>query len=246
MVPYQAIKEEFVTKVVQTADGRVYHGIVADKDDKRIVLKEAAGSLRTVATSDIEASKEGGSLMPKGLVNFLTRAEFIDLVRFLSELGKPGAYAIRSTPTVQRWRYLKPVPRPLTESVPNPDTFESEVLAADPSRWLPAYAQLAGELPLHELTADTGGKVLYLQAELDVSHGDKVEVKLDDPSGVTAWTDALPAPPFQGASYPAELSTGRHKLTLRVDTAARKARTLRVEVLKPVGSSAEYSIVGGR
>ena len=36
--------------------------------------------------------------MPKGLVNFMTRAEFVDLVRFLSELGKPGPYAIRSTP----------------------------------------------------------------------------------------------------------------------------------------------------
>jgi len=32
MVPDQAIKEEFVTKVVQTADGRVFHGIVADKE----------------------------------------------------------------------------------------------------------------------------------------------------------------------------------------------------------------------
>ena len=246
MLPDQAIKEEFHTLVVQTADGQVFQGIVADKDDKRIVLKEAAGTLRTVATSEIEASKEGGSLMPKGLVNFLTRAEFIDLVRFLSELGKPGPYAIRSTPTVQRWRYLKPVSKPLAESVPNPDTFESEVLAADGSRWLPAYAQLAGDLPLGELTADTGTKVLYVQAEVDVSHGDNVEIKLNDASGVTAWIDAIPASFSAGASFPAELATGRHKLTFRVDTTARKSPTLRVEVLKPAGSSAEYSVVGGR
>ena len=33
--------------------------------------------------------------MPKGLANLMTRAEFLDLVRFLSELGKPGPYAIR-------------------------------------------------------------------------------------------------------------------------------------------------------
>jgi putative heme-binding domain-containing protein len=87
MLPDQAIKEEFHTLVVQTAEGQVFQGIVADRDDKRIVLKEATGALRTVPAADVEATKEGGSLMPKGLVNFLTRAELVDLVRFLSELG---------------------------------------------------------------------------------------------------------------------------------------------------------------
>ena len=29
------------------------------------------------------------------------------LAKFISELGKPGPYAIRTRPTVQRWRVLK-------------------------------------------------------------------------------------------------------------------------------------------
>ncbi len=57
MVPDQAIKEEFVTKVVQTADGRVFHGIVADKDDKRLVLREATGELRTIPADEIDATQ---------------------------------------------------------------------------------------------------------------------------------------------------------------------------------------------
>jgi hypothetical protein len=32
--------------------------------------------------------KQNGSVMPSGLADTLTRAEFRDLVRFLSELGK--------------------------------------------------------------------------------------------------------------------------------------------------------------
>jgi putative heme-binding domain-containing protein len=245
MLPDQAIKEEFLTLTVQTADGQVFQGIVADKDDKRVVLKEATGELRTIPTADIEDTKEGGSLMPKGLVNFVTRAEFVDLVRFLSELGKPGPFAVRSTPTVQRWRWLKPVPDALARSVPDPSTFRALVLGADAARWLPAYARTAGDLPLGELTPEAG-KVLYLQGEVEVSHGGTVLVKLNSASGVTAWVDDQPAPAFSGSGFTTELSAGRHKLTFLADTAARGDVPLRVEVLKPAGSSAAYDVVGGR
>jgi putative heme-binding domain-containing protein len=245
MLPDQAIKEEFHTLVVATSDGQVFQGIVADKDDKRVVLKEATGELRTVPTSEIEDSKEGGSLMPKGLVNFMTRAEFVDLVRFLSELGKPGPYAVRSTPTIQRWRTLKPVPDALAKSVPDASTFAAQVLNADPARWLPAYARTAGDLPLGELTPGAG-QVLYLQGDVEVSHGDKVVVKLNSADGVTAWVDDQAAPQFNGSEFATELPSGRHKLTFRVDTAARGDKPLKAEVLKPPGSSAEYAVLGGR
>lgn len=244
MLPDQAIKEEFHTLIVLTAEGQVFQGVVADKDDTRVILREATGELRTIAASDIEESKEGGSLMPKGLVNFMTRAELVDLVRFLSELGKPGPYAIRATPTVQRWRSLSAVPEPLSKTVPDLQTFRALVLDADPGRWLPAYARTAGALPLDELAVAAGGPVLYLRAEVEVSRGGALAVKLDSADGVHAWVDAKPAPP--GAGFTTPMATGRHTLTFRVDAAARKDKALKVEVLKPAGSSAEYAVVGGR
>jgi hypothetical protein len=184
--------------------------------------------------------------MPKGLVNFMTRAEFVDLVRFLSELGKPGPYAVRSTPTVQRWRVLKPVPADLSKSAPDPQTFASEVLNADASRWLPAYAKVAGDLPLDEMVAAADSPLLYLQGEVEVSHGDTVRVKLNSAEGVRAWVDDRPAPAFAGDAFTTRLESGRHRLTFRVETAARTSPVLKVEVLKPEGSSAEYAVVGGR
>ena len=234
MVPDQAIKEEFVTKVVQTTDGRVFHGIVADKDGRRIILREATGELRTIPTDEIDDSKDGGSLMPKGLVNFLTRAELVDLLRFLSELGKPGPYAIHATPTLQRWRVLK-------GAAGDPD-FKSEVFDAEPHRWIPAYATAPGNIPLAEFAALAEGPVVYLQGEVNVTAAGPVAFGVGSVGGIKAWVDDRPAP--DGAKFAVDLEPGLHKLTLRVDTAARKA--LKVEVTKPEGSSAQFTVVGGR
>jgi putative heme-binding domain-containing protein len=242
MVPDQAIKEEYVTKVVQTTDGRVYHGIVADKDDKRIILREATGELRTIPVDEIDDSKDGGSLMPKGLVNFLTRAEFVDLLRFLSELGKPGPYAIHTTPTLQRWRILKPVGEELAKAVPDDDIFQKDVLGAETNRWVPAYATVPGAIPLAEFAAITDSPVVYLQAEINVTAAGPVAFGLGSASGIKAWVDEKSAP--EGPAFTVDLEPGVHKLTLRVDTTARK--TLKVEVTKPEGTSAEFTVVGGR
>ena len=130
--------------------------------------------------------------MPKGLVNFMTRAEFVDLMRFLSELGKPGPYAVRSVPSVQRWRYLKPVPDLLARSIPDLAAFKAQILNADPDRWLPAYAKAAGGLPLDEVSAATGGKIVYIQGELNVSTAGPLTFRLDSAQGINAWVDDKP------------------------------------------------------
>ena len=57
LVPDQSIKEQYQTLVVLTNDGQVYQGIVTDKDNQRIVLKEATGALRVVPVNSIEDQK---------------------------------------------------------------------------------------------------------------------------------------------------------------------------------------------
>jgi len=46
----------------------------------------------TIPTADIDEEIEGKSLMPQGITKFLTHDEFLDLAKFISELGKPGDY----------------------------------------------------------------------------------------------------------------------------------------------------------
>ncbi len=196
LTPDQSIKEQFHTLVVLTSDGHVFQGIVADKDNQRVVLREANGAMRAVPVESIEDQKPGGSLMPKGLVNLMTRAEFVDLVRFLSELGKPGPYAIRSTPTIQRWRVLKTGAEDLAGSVLSREAFRAQVLEAPPEHWISAYAKVDGALPLNEppVAATTGGKVVLLKGEIDVSSDGRIQIQLDSAAGVDLWVDDQQAP----------------------------------------------------
>jgi putative heme-binding domain-containing protein len=249
LTPDQAIKEQFHTLVVLTSDGHVFQGIVTDKDNQRVVLREANGALRTVPADSIEDQKPGGSLMPKGLVNLMTRAEFVDLVRFLSELGKPGPYAIRLTPVIQRWKVLRPVPEALARSVPSQEALREEVLAAPPERWISVYSKVSGALPMDEPPIATGsgpeGGVAYLKAEIDVSAGGPIELQLDSAAGTNVWVDDQPASVTSTRS-PATLTPGRHTVVLRIDRAKRPSHELKVEVTRPAGSAAEFTVVGGR
>jgi putative heme-binding domain-containing protein len=233
LIPDQAIKEEFQTRQILTDDGRVLQGIVVEEDDKRLVLKDATGEIRVIPAGSIEESKKGGSLMPKGLASLLTRAEFVDLVRFLSELGKPGPYALRSVPTIQRWRLLKSSPDNITE-----------VLQAEAGQWSPVYGQMNGALPIGDVTAATSERSVYLQGEIAVSAAGSITFRFNSTKGLTAWLDDQPLP--AGDSPTVDVAEGNHKLTLKVEISARDFAPIRVEVAKAEGSTVEFSVVGGR
>lgn len=241
--PDLSIKENFLTRNFVTSSGMIHQGIVVDRDDRRVIIKDGTGNRTTIATADIDDESEGKSLMPKGLAAFMTHAELVDVARFLSELGKPGPYAVRSAPTIQRWRYLKSTPRELAERLPDAAALAHYAPAADENLWLPAYGRVAGNLPLAELASDDR-KVLYLRGEVDVTEPGEIEIKLDAPDAVTVWIDdrRLPAdsPPV------ARLERGIHAITLRIDTAKITSGELRVIVDKPAGSTAVYTVVGGR
>lgn len=232
--PDQAIKEQYQTLVVLTEDGQIYQGIVADRDNERVVLKEATGERRTIPASEIEESREGGSLMPKGLANLMTHREFVDLIRFLSELGKPGPYAIRSTPTIQRWRALKGA---------DPDLTPSRLPEPTSDAWLPVFAKVSGDLPSVEVAALTGGRVVFLQGDVDVLIPGRVLFRVEPAEGITAFFDGEPV--AESGSFARDLARGRHTLTLRVDTAALAGAGVRVEVDRPQGATTQFTVVGG-
>ncbi len=219
---------------------------MVDKDSRKVVLKESTGALRSVPVGSIEEQKEGGSLMPKGLANLMTHAEFVDLVRFLSELGRPGPYAIRTTPTIQRWRVLKSVSPRLAESVPDAETLDEEVLRAAPDRWGTVYARVSGALPLDEAAAAADAStVLYLQGELDVTAAGTIRISPGFPEGIRYWLDDVAAPAGT-REFTASVTPGRHAVTVRVATSERKHPQVMIAIDKPSGSMAEFTVVGGK
>lgn len=246
--PDLSIKENFITRAFVTDEGRIYQGIVTDRDEQRVVLKQATGERVTIPVAHIVDEAEGKSLMPKGLAGFLSHQEFLDLVRFLSALGKPGEYEIRTQPTVQRWRVLAEVPPELTVGNPDATEIRNKVLSAPDTAWQPAYAQVAGVLPLDDVAASIARSVplpvLYLRADLDLTSPGDVEIQLDSRQGIRAWIDDQPLELAEPTL--ATLGVGQHRLLLRVDRIERGADALRVVVDKAHGSTAAVTVVGGR
>lgn len=241
--PDQAIKEVYQTRIFATVDGELLQGIVLKRGGGIVEIKEASGAIRKLAEADIDMEKEGKSLMPKGLVKFMTRQDLLDLVRFLSELGKPGDFALPTTPAIARWRVLKRSPDELQTAAPDAATFERELQQAPEEAWFTAYARASAELPLDECARRTRQNVLYLYGEVDVTAAGTIELVPNAAGGLDAWVDGRKAD-IDG-TIDVESAPGRRRVVFRVDLATFPSKNLKVEVRKPAGSAAEFTCVGG-
>jgi putative heme-binding domain-containing protein len=130
LLPEKKQKEGYASLQVLTTSGDVVSGVVVRAlSDGGVVLRDAARDEIAIPKAKIEARKPIGSVMPSGLADLLTEEEFVDLVRFLTELGKPGPYAAGNAPVVRRWRVL------------------------EGTAWAPAYTTVSGVLPLEGVTS---------------------------------------------------------------------------------------------
>ncbi|MFO0817732.1 MAG: HEAT repeat domain-containing protein [Pirellulales bacterium] len=242
--PNLAIKEQYVTRVFELASGNVITGIVIDRDDVRVNLRDVNGKQMTIPTADIDEEAEGRSLMPQGLTMFLTRDELVDLARFVSELGKPGPYAVQQAKRAQRWRVLGETPAELVAEVPHLENLRQFVFGAAPEAWQPAYGQVNGQLPLDELRGPAGSPTtLILQTEINVSDEGPVRIQIDSTEEVHTWvgSDAIDAKRDAIVNLPA----GRHTLTFHVRVSDRERPTLKVDFSVPDGASTNFEMVGG-
>ncbi len=88
--PQKEIKEGFISISVVTTDGEEYQGYALHETGDELVLRDVLQNKEVRLRRDnIKEKKQNGSVMPGGLADLLTRAEFRDLVRYLSALGKP-------------------------------------------------------------------------------------------------------------------------------------------------------------
>ena len=247
--PDASIKEAYVTRNIITDSGEVHTGILVDRDELRVRLRDATGKVITIPTVEIEEEVEGKSLMPKGLTTFLTQQEFLDLARFVAELGKPGPYAIRSTPTVQRWKLLENPPAELADGgadlLPTDELFEKLVLKGQGLRWKSAYGKTAGGLPLDECVAPGGSGLqpLWLQGEITLDAAGPVDLRITAPEGTAAWVGGVRIDLAKTGSVPFE--KGSNRLTLRVPVATGKGQELKVEVHKTKDAARRIEVAGG-
>ena len=143
--PNKAVKEGYHAITVGLNDGRVVTGIKLRQTDTALVLRDADDREVSLPLAAIDEQKPAGSLMPAGLVEAMTESELLDLVRFLSELGKIGPYAVSKEQVMRRWQVLEMNP----EAVQALRRTSLDAAIVEPSlAWSPAYSTVAGVLPL--------------------------------------------------------------------------------------------------
>ena len=95
--------------MITTKDGNVFAGTVVKRDNQAVTLRDATSRTEVIPTSNVAKSEiQPVSLMPPGLTPSLRRDEFCDLVKFMSELGREGAFKVPPQTYVRRWRILHP------------------------------------------------------------------------------------------------------------------------------------------
>lgn len=225
--PNKAIAEHYENRMFVLEDGTIQKGIITFKTDKEIVVRDAAqaGKEVTLSADEIIAERPQPSAMPADLVNQLSnRQEFLDLAKFVSVLGKPGAYANDESPVIRKWRV---VAMPQWDELPSED-----------APWVTAYSKVSGELPGEDLPQ---GDRVFAQGHLIVQVAGEVKLSLNSAAGLRAWIDGKEIAPLNRI----HVAKGRRTLTFAIDRAERGDQGLRVEPLAIAGSTAKYQPEGG-
>jgi len=245
LLPDKAVKEGYHAVRVTTLDGRVVTGVKVRETKEALMLRTAEDKEVSIATVDVEEQKPSRSLMPDGLADTLTRQELLDLVRFLSELGKVGPYAPTKERLVRRWQVLEPTPAAM-------DLLRRTRLATVATNeptfvWGAAYARVAGDLPLEELPRFTifndTAPLSVVRCQLDVTAGGKLKLRLNSAAGLTIWLAGTPLEPKEELAI--EVQPGQQTLTFAIDRSARKEAS-RCAIEDIPSSPARVSVVGGK
>ncbi len=245
LLPNKAVKENYHALVVSTDEGRIYTGVKVRQTDRELILRDAEDREVTLPLESIDQQAAAGSLMPSGLADNLTRAELIDLVRFLSELGKIGPYAVSKDRLVRRWELLKPTDEGLFQL--RRTSFLSATTDDPAFTWSAAYSRVAGDLPKSDLLSlnirNRPTPVAFARCYLDVSTAGKIKLRLNSASGLNMWIDSEPREPAREITL--NLPRGKHRVTLAVDLVHRD-EPLRLELADIAGSAAQAQIVNGK
>jgi putative heme-binding domain-containing protein len=149
--PSKKIKEGYHMAIISTKTGQVFSGGLVKDSPTEVVIRDPANQLQTVPKADIASQQMSPvSMMPAGLTASLREDEFIDLVRFLSELGREGDFKISPKRYVRTWQTMGAMEQAAVDHVRH---VGLQVLNEDSYTlpWEPRTSLVSGELPLDEI-----------------------------------------------------------------------------------------------
>jgi putative heme-binding domain-containing protein len=85
--PSKSIDPKYMAYVVETSDGRVVNGLLAEKTDTEVVLKDATNKPVRIPVADVELlAPQSVSLMPELLLKDMTAQQVADMLAYLESL----------------------------------------------------------------------------------------------------------------------------------------------------------------
>ena len=209
LAPNKKVKEGYHSIQVTTKDGQELSGIPVRETSEELVLRDTTNKEMSIPLKNIESRKTGGSIMPAGLVDFLSPGERLDLFRFLSELGKPGPYDATHGHTARVWRVNPSSARP-------GDLLKSDLSGPG---WLPVYSTLSGALLKAdletELSLSTRRDVFFAATRFQTAKAGPVKLVLDGLNSPKAWLDGRPV--GDSREMIADVAAGTHTFLLKLD-----------------------------
>jgi putative heme-binding domain-containing protein len=148
LYPNAKIKEGYHSVLITTKDEMEFSGIVVRETDNEVVLRNAANQEVSVAKQNIAQRRNGASLMPSGLVDALLPEERLDLIKFLSMLGRPGDYDAAKGGAARFWRTYTIVSQ--NQHIGTEPVVKGDFSLKD---WTPVYSRVNGDLTKADLEA---------------------------------------------------------------------------------------------
>ncbi len=217
LYPNRKIKEGFHSILVTRKDGEEQMGILVRETAAELVLRDAVGKEVSIAKRDIQSRANGASLMPTGLIDGLGAQEKLDLVRFLTELGKPGPFDASKGNVARVWALY---PRTLDVR----QFADERLLQTRPGGrgWTTVLTTVDGRLPASAFTDAIKSMAwrepdgVYALAKFTSSGTGETTLKLTGGIPANVLIDGTPAV-VSGNEVKAVLTPGTHTLLLRFD-----------------------------
>ena len=220
--PAAKVKEGYHTKKILTQEGTILTGMVQSFSGGVYRLRMADGSLKDVAEDEIDEIADGSSLMPAGLVDTLTSTDLINLVSFLSNLGRTEAFSIRTDDTARAWQVLQWQQE--VHRLMNRTSFDSVTDGRSGLPWTNVLPRVSGlvpaeELPTYKIHANVP-PTSFLRTKLQVVEAGQVEIILSEEAGVQLWLHGKPTP-VAGGRVALDLPQGDCEIVVALDREIR-------------------------
>ncbi|MCR9295319.1 MAG: HEAT repeat domain-containing protein [bacterium] len=211
-IPDAKVKEGYHSSVVVTEDNQIISGIEVESTEDELVLRNAQDRLIRLPKIDIVGKKPGPSLMPVGVVDRLSEQEQLDLLSFLSQLGKPGPFDASQGGVAREYGVLAGTHRREQQGI-------EQIISGEIDGWQPLKSLVNGDLPRQELVELTRQPInialvhVYLKTRIEVARD--TTVRLSVPTSVGMWVNGQP---IEGdRDFSTELPTGQHVVVIRLD-----------------------------